>query len=375
MTRALIVQGIVPHYRIPLFRRLCEAKNVEVTLAYGEAVPGHSLQTAPDAASLRHLRLTNVYLGPGNRFLFQKGLLAAVKDGRFDAIVLSFDLRHLSNYAVLALARRRGTPVIWWGHGIGPDAAWVSRLVRLGLCRLADAVIFYDHARADQFIRWGLPREKVFVAENSIDTTPIRRVAKAWGEGERYRVLYVGRLIREKRIDDLVLAFAESETCRSGGTRLTIIGDGPERAGLEALAQSAGIADRVDFAGSITDQESLAGYFNSARVSVSPGNIGLSAIHSLAYGVPVLVSRHEPHGPEVSALVDGVNCVFYEPSGPSPLAEALDRFLSDDSALQSMSEAGVRTVANRYSIEAMAKTFEQAIGSVLQRRALAKGGG
>ena len=84
-------------------------------------------------------------------------------------------------------------------------------------------------------------------------------------------------------------------------------GEGPERASLEKLASELGISDATTFTGAIYDQKSLAPWFNDAWASVSPGALGLSAVHSLAFGVPMVVARDEGHGPEISTIRDGEN--------------------------------------------------------------------
>jgi glycosyltransferase involved in cell wall biosynthesis len=92
---------------------------------------------------------------------------------------------------------------------------------------------------------------------------------------------------------------------------LLVVGDGPARGELEQLAASLGVTAR--FMGSCYDEEELARYFHVADLTVYPADIGLTAIHSLAYGVPVLThNRMESHGPEAEAIIPGQTGDFFQ---------------------------------------------------------------
>jgi glycosyltransferase involved in cell wall biosynthesis len=107
---------------------------------------------------------------------------------------------------------------------------------------------------------------------------------------------------------------------------------------------------------------------------VSPGCVGLSAVHSLAYGVPMLVARDEAHGPEQVVLRDGVSAAFCASDDPRSLADSLVTLLRDGRRLGAMGEAGRRTVRERFSVSAMAATFERAVAFALSGEAPAPAG-
>src|SRR5581483_7439328 len=145
----------------------------------------------------------------------------------------------------------------------------------------------------------GVPKNKIFVAWNSIDIDEIDSLVQHLPMTRRNRVLFIGRLIPEKKPGLLIEAFANASSRLSSDIVLTLVGDGPERTNLERLVRQFNIDDRVEFVGSTYNQDQLAPYFNTSWISVSPGYIGLSAIHSMAFGVPMLVADKEPHSPEI----------------------------------------------------------------------------
>jgi len=213
-------------------------------------------------------------------------------------------------------------------------------------------------------VELGVPASKLFVAWNSIDTEEIERLIEPRPFAKRQRILCISRLIAEKKVNLLVNAFHKATAVLPPTIRLTIIGDGPERANLEKLVEMHSLGSRVEFVGSVYEQTKLAPYFNDSVVSVSPGYIGLSAIHSMAYGVPMLVADHEPHSPEVAAIEDKVNAQYFSANNVDELAKQLLDFVREPQTAEKMGQAAFRKIQEGFSVEAMVRSFEQAVAYV-----------
>ena len=85
-----------------------------------------------------------------------------------------------------------------------------------------------------------------------------------------------------------------------------MIGDGPEKDSLERLASLKGIGDRVWFFGRTYDEDIIAPLLYNADLCVSPGNVGLTALHAMLYGTPVLSHDDFLHQmPEYETIDDG----------------------------------------------------------------------
>ena len=143
-------------------------------------------------------------------------------------------------------------------------------------------------------------------------------------------VTAVGRMTSQKGFDYLLKAFPrilQSEP----KARLLLIGDGYMRSELEALARKEGIADRVTFAGFISDGD-LVSTLRSSNVVVVPSRFepfGIVALEAMAAGAPVVVSGVGGLAEIVDDNVDGLEV---EPGNPRAIADAVVRVLSDPEA-------------------------------------------
>lgn len=370
--RVLIVQRILPHYRVPLFQELSRSDSMTVDVAYGRQRNGTALESVEHPEGISTIPLRNSYLtvAGAERAVYQRGLSDVILSRSYDVVIAEFNPRIVSNLLAYRSARRTGTSFIWWGHGMGPAAGRITARARLALARAADAVIFYDDVQAARFVALGLPSDRAFVAPNSMDTAAISALAQPPESGTRDRILYVGRLIPEKKVDLLIRAFAIARTSFTRPQKLTIVGDGPQRPTLEALAQDLGVTAEVEFTGPIYAQDQMAPLFNTSRISVSPGAIGLAAVHSLAYGVPLIVAEGEPHGPEASALKSGHNAIFFPSDQADCLAAALVSALSDEQGDRQrwllMARAARETADRGFGLARMTGAFERAAQHVTQ---------
>ena len=359
--RVLILQRILPPYRLAFFQALSRSPLLAVTLACGQASKSNALESVPHPPGVRTRSLTNAYFGKNEQIIVQLGSLSLLASGRYDTVIAEFNPRILTNVLACLSARLRGLKFLWWGHGYRPKSGRFDKWVYRRLAGLADALIFYSASGAEELTQQGLPREKTFVAWNSINLEEIESLIQPTATENRTRILYIGRLIAEKKTALLLRAFARAAAQLDPKTTLTIIGDGPERDHLIALAESLGVAGRVEFVGSLYEQAKLAPYFNTAWVSVSPGYVGLSAVHSLAYGIPMLVADKEPHSPEIAAIEDEVNAVFFSSNGPEALSKAMTDLAGDPAKQKRLSVAAHRGVRQHFSIEGMVQAFEAAV--------------
>ena len=289
------------------------------------------------------------------------------------------DLVHLhtiGEFSPAVLAATRGVPRILTVHGPEP---WTKNLLRWNLASAADGGslspadrllwLYLRGAQRTAFLPWvrgldrvlapsryfaeavrpDLGRVPVHVLPNGIE--PLARPAEgaeAAGDG-RAHVLYVGRLERVKGVHVLLEAYRRAVPDLPD-LRLTVVGDGRERAGLESAARDLVDAGLVRFTGWLGAAE-VTGHLAAAGVVVLPSlwpeNFPTVALEALELGRPLVGSRvggiPELIGPDNGALV--------EPGDAAALARELLRVLGDQAALAAMGRASRERSAS-FGVEA-----------------------
>ncbi|MBD3306946.1 glycosyltransferase, partial [candidate division KSB3 bacterium] len=299
--RVALFQPNLSHYRIPVFDLLGMQPGIELRVYAGrmnKTIPGNKggagFEYLPTA--IRQIRIK------GHRLLFMQKQVDVINQKTADVVILPWDIHYLSLLPALALARRRGGRILLWGQGYSKQNNVFANGVRELLGRWSDGVILYTRTVAQRLINEsGFPPEKVFVAQNALDQTPIQAARRKvladrqalntfrenLGLNPERTVLFVARLKPENKIDML---FEGLQLLRreQPDARLVIVGDGPERHRLQTLANRMGEGDAIIFAGAIYEEEKLAPYMLSAAVFAFPKYIGLSLMHAFGYGLPVI---------------------------------------------------------------------------------------
>jgi teichuronic acid biosynthesis glycosyltransferase TuaC len=160
----------------------------------------------------------------------------------------------------------------------------------------------------------------------------------------------VGHLVARKRHADVVRALAVLAG-RHPTLRYEIVGDGPERPALEALADRLEVAERVDFTGQLPHEQAIA-RARACTLFAMPSTeeaFGVAYIEAMAGGVPAIGCRGEPGPEEIAAAGDGF--VLVPPGDIERLTQRIDELLSDPHRLREASMRAHETVAAHFTWE------------------------
>ncbi|MFG0284831.1 MAG: glycosyltransferase family 4 protein [Phycisphaerales bacterium JB039] len=376
--RIILQQPALPKYRIPVFRELAARPGLEVTVLYsgGSDIPA----AAADGFEATRVQ-ERILLRRPRQLRWEPAQIASASRRRCDVLVLEWNAGVASLVPALLLARLRGVGTVLWGHGYSKREQPGARAVRNAVGRLADCLLLYNHMAADALVAYGFRPDRIFVALNALDQTPIARARDTWraspGRMQEFResrdvagrriVLFVSRLEADNGIDLLIRAAASLKDSRPELT-VAIIGHGPAQPDLERLAAELGVADRVRFLGAIYEEDELAPWFLAADVFCYPRNIGLSLLHAFGYGLPVITDDNlRAQNPEIEALRDGKNGLLYKAGDTGALAAAIDRLLTDEPLRQRLSAEAERTVAEQFTLANMVDGMEAAIRAAAKR--------
>ena len=352
--RLALQQRVLPDYRAPFFDLLASACDGGLSLFTGLPRPGEGISTTDE------LRVANYELGENLHFFsdsfylcYQRGLLDWLKSRAPDALIAEANPRYLSTPAAVKWMQGQNKPVIGWGLG-SPPVGGFRKQRRLSFISQFDAMISYSQRGADEYAALGFPREKIFVAPNAVSPAPGSAPPRRPETVERLTILFVGRLQVRKRIDSLLHGCAQLKTT----PRLVIVGDGPEREILEALARE--VYPQAEFAGARHGDE-LKPYFQEADLFVLPGTGGLAVQEAMSYGLPIIVAQGDGTQDD---LVRKENGWQIPPDDFEALVSTMKEALSDVARLRIMGGESYRIVKNEINIEKMVETFVTALNSL-----------
>lgn len=294
MPRYLLFLAVVPRYRYEAVRQLRLALGEELRIATSTAHLDSSVKTGLPADWYTPVRMIRIC---GKAFFQYGAILDAL---RAKNVVLDLNPRSLTAWFLLLTRSLTFRRTLVWGHlNPQPGRPLSTGILRRCMLALSQGAICYTHSDATILRARGF--SPVWTAPNSIMR---RDQMKIFQNSHRDSLLYVGRLVPQKKVDLLLRAFAA--VCHElDDAQLVIVGEGPRRESLQQLAIDLSIDDRVSFLGWIDDAARLAELYANSFSSASPGFAGLGLTQSLAFGVPQIVSTNEPHSPEIELAATG----------------------------------------------------------------------
>lgn len=273
-------------------------------------------------------------------FWWQKGVTAmSVKP--YDTFLMLGETHNLSTW-LFSLRLRLFYPrkkLYYWSHGWYGKEKRNEKFLKKVFFRLPNGGIFlYGNFARNLMIKEGFDPGKLFVIHNSLayeqqlalrKTLRLERIYQDHFGNTFPNLYFVGRLTKVKQLD---MALKALEKCKNLGHNynLTFIGDGAVREELVDLTEKLGLSDRVWFYGACYDEAELGKMIYNADLCVSPGNVGLTAMHSMVFGTPVVTHNDFPHQmPEFEAIHEGVTGCFYEYGKVESLTNCIIKWFVD----------------------------------------------
>jgi phosphatidyl-myo-inositol dimannoside synthase len=309
-------------------------------------------------------------------FYVLAGMLAAWRLARrreFDIVHVHWPVPHaLFGWAARRGSRGRSRLVTLW-YGI--ELRWVkSRLPWL-----------------KQFLKWALRTSDQVIAISSYTAreiaelvhAPVRVIPYGLGFAESlpgaaahrptdgtFQILYVGNLIPRKGVRYLIDAVHRLPATIPA--KLLILGEGTDRAKLEAQVHELGLDGRVKMPGRVPEAD-LHRAFHTANVLVLPSivdqrgdteGLGVVLLEALSYRIPVIGSAI---GGITDIIADGQTGLLVPPEDPAAIATALERIATDSAFATRLAEAGSRRVREQFGWDAIITAWQECYGAALQK--------
>src|SRR5690625_260706 len=344
MIKVLVAVTSISHFRVPLYQELVSNKRIDYKIMASENSKEQSLKVASredfvgDSELLRKWIVNDYILLPFG-LVWHRGLVREVAKGGYDVIIMSGDSKHLAVWVAMLVQRVLGRKSMLWTHGLKKLDLGIKRRVRATFYSLADGLLLFGNRGKELVSELGVRKPIIRIVNNSLnypvqkklfdsissDEIGLAREKLGVSEGAKV-VVTTGRMSSRKRIDLLISALAELES--SIKMHLVVVGDGPQLDALKDLSRSLGVVDKVSFVGPCYKEEELAYYMRAADLYVLPGDAGLSVIHGLTYGLPVITHDDlNTQGPEVEAIREGVTGSLYRAYDLSDLKKKIEHWL------------------------------------------------
>jgi len=212
-------------------------------------------------------------------------------------------------------------------------------------------VVTVSNPSKEKLVASGISGERIEVIPNGVDIAAFDEI-KAKKSG-RSRIIYLGRLIEYKHVDDLFVAFSKLDL----EAELYVVGEGPEKENLKELSRSLGIENRIFFAGFVDERRKIE-LLKSAQALVLPSTVegfAIVLIEGMAAGTPVITADI----PAVHVSVrDGETGLLFKPRDIKGLKTKLERLLRDKDLRSKLSQKGYELVKKEFIWDKIAEKVE-----------------
>ena len=254
-------------------------------------------------------------------FTFQKGVLRLLFKP-YDKYFIFLYSNSLSTWLFLLLAKMFPRKKVYgWTHGWYGKETKLESFLKKHIFMCADEIFTYGNYARDLMIKEGFNPQRLHILHNSLDYDKQLELRNSGLKSEIFKkhfhnenpvLIFIGRLTPVKKLDMLVKAIAILRE-KGENYNLVFVGDGTEKEKLISLTKQRKVDDRIWFYGACYAEETNAELIFNADLCVAPGNVGLTAMHTMVFGTPVISHNNFPYQmPEFEAIIPGKTGCFFK---------------------------------------------------------------
>lgn len=341
-----LIYNYAHHYRTSIFCLIDKEFNCD--FIFGDKY----LDVKKMDYSLLHNKVREVHNKKIGSFLYQNGVISLIWK-KYEKYIMLGEPMNISTWGVLLLSKVLNKKVFLWSHGWYGREGYIKKIIKKIFFDLASGILLYGNYARNLMIENGFNPERLFVVHNSLDydkQIAIRKQLKldrVYQEhfGNAYPVLlFVGRLTRVKRLD-MLLEVIRKSVVNHQPLNLILIGKGEELTALQKKVNSLDIKPNVWFYGACYDETELSNLIYNADVCVSPGNVGLTAMHSLVYGCPVIThDNFKEQMPEFEAIQKNVTGDFFKQGDVNSLYNVVQSWIKNHTNREDIRKMAYREI-------------------------------
>lgn len=294
----------------------------------------------------------------GGKIIWQKGMLKYLNKDYTHYLLLGEE-RNITTWLFLFFSKMYPKKKVFlWTHGMYGKEGRLKVFIETLFHKMSDGGFIYNNYSRNLMINRGLNPEKLFTIHNSLDydrqvelrkSNLISDVYKKHFRNNYPTLIFIGRLTKVKKLDQLIEAIDILKRC-DHIYNLVFVGDGTERDALKELVREKKIEVQVWFYGACYEERLNAELIYNADLCVAPGNVGLTAMHTMVFGTPVISHNNFPwQMPEFEAIQPGLTGDFFEMDNVESLVETINKWFDTAKDRETVRQACYKEIDTQWT--------------------------
>lgn len=332
MAKLCLIYNTAPHYREAIFRAIDKEYNCECF--FGSPKDGIKEM---DTSVLKHVHYYKTY-GDSKKLYWKRNILKLLFKKEFSTFFMLLESRCLTDYFFLLLAWLINKKVYVWTHGwYGKESKFETFLKRWQFNHTEGIFVYSDYARK-LMVEQGINADNIYTIHNSLNYDEQIAIRESLAKTDIFikhfnnsnpTIIFIGRLTKVKKLDMLIDAVSKLSDI-GNKYNIVFVGEGIEKSNLENRVKEKKLVKHVWFYGACYDEKQISELLYNADVCVSPGNVGLTAIHSLVFGCPVITHNcFKWQMPEFESVRPGITGDFFEMNDVDSLANTITNWFAN----------------------------------------------
>lgn len=297
-----------PHYREEIYKKIGDEFNVEFYFGDIEKSTIKKMDYSVLGSKVVE-RKTYKLLGSIN--YISKSMRLSFSN--YSKYIITGEPYCISSWLILIFNRLLGKQTFTWTHGWYGSERGIKKFIKRIYFSLSHKILLYGEKAKALMIEEGFSENKLEVIYNSLNyekqllirnSLSRKNIYKDYFENIYPVIIFTGRLTEVKKLDQLILALNGLHSL-GHFFNLFIIGDGPCQIKMKEMVSQYNLNKFVYFYGECYEEALIADFYYNSLCCVSPGNVGLTGIHAMTYGCPVI--SHDnffEQMPEVEVIKD-----------------------------------------------------------------------
>lgn len=326
----VFILNYAPHYRYPIFKMIND--ELEADFYFGD-IPGSSIEKI-DYSDLSNFKEEFKTL-QFKTFYWYKGSINQIFKP-YKNFVLTGDPQIFSNWIILILAKLTGKKVYLWTHGWYGEETGFKKTIKRLYFNLANKILLYGDYAKNLMIKNGFDQNKLVPLYNSLNYDLQLSIRNGLETTSVYVnhfkntnpvLIFIGRVQKNKRLD-LVLKAMKLLNNQGKFLNLVVVGKVSKDYNIQEDINSNNLHEQVWLYGPSYDEKKNGELIYNASLCISPGNVGLTAIHSLMYGTPVITHNNfTKQMPEFEVVIENYTGIFFEENNLDDLVKKIEIIL------------------------------------------------